>query len=161
YFNQPTAVVAAKPPEVTTVLVANRNIFAGHMIDTTWVTIRPLRPEEVKHYEQNRDQYLPPVQNAATLRIAAKNIEADKPILKDRLAEMAPPEPLSMRLLPNMRAVNLTITKDQSAGGLIQVGEWVDVLFTTQISVNGAATTRTAAIAHKQRVIAKRNTTFP
>ena len=119
--------------------------------------------DEIKDYEQNKDKYLPPVPNAAVMRIAAANIEADKPILREHLIALSDtkPGPISSALLPNMRAVNLSVPKEQSVGGMIQVGEWVDVLFTTQITVSGATTTRTAAIAHKQRVIAKRNTRFP
>lgn len=139
------------------VLVAARNLFPGDMIETTWVKARALRPEEIAHYEANKQSYLPPVQQAASLRVPKKGIEADTPILREDLQEMAKPEPLHLRLLPNMRAVNITLPKDQSAGGLIQVGEWVDVYMTSTISSDSAETTRTAPIAHRLRVIAKRN----
>jgi Flp pilus assembly protein CpaB len=140
------------------VLVAGKNLFPGDMIESTWVKARALRPEEVAHYEANKQQYLPPVQGAAAYRVPKRGIEADMPILRDDLQEMVKPEPLHTRLLPNMRAVNISVPKDQSAGGLIQVGEWVDVYMTTSISSeSGAETTRTAPIANKVRVIAKRN----
>jgi Flp pilus assembly protein CpaB len=140
------------------VLVAARNIFPGDVIESTWVKARALRSEELAHYEANKQQYLPPVQTAAALRVPKRGIEADSPILREDLQEMAKPEALHTRLLPNMRAVNISVPKDQSAGGLIQVGEWVDVYMTTSISNDsGAETTRTAPIANKLRVIAKRN----
>jgi Flp pilus assembly protein CpaB len=159
YFSNPSQVAPAKAPEIP-VLVAARNLFKGDMIDGGWVQVRMLRGDEIKDYEQNRDKYLPPVPNAAVMRIAAVNIEADKPILKEHLIALADtkPGPISSVLLPNMRAVDLVITKEHSVGGLIQVGEWVDVLFTTQITVNGASATRTAPVANKVRVIAKRDT---
>src|SRR5262249_61912271 len=75
--------------------------------------------------------------------------------------EMTKPEPLSQRLLPSMRAVNLSLTKEHSGGGLIQVGEWVDVVLTSSVESDGAASTRTATIAHNVRVIAKRNVLWP
>jgi Flp pilus assembly protein CpaB len=156
YLNAPPAVAPARMPEIN-VLVASRNIFKGDLIDAPWVRVRPLRADELKEYELNKDKFLPPVPGATSLRMASKNLEADKPILKEDLEPMAKPESLSTRLLPSMRAVNVSVPKEQSAGGMIQVGEWVDVLFTTQINVDGAISTRTAAIAHKQRVIAKRN----
>jgi Flp pilus assembly protein CpaB len=140
------------------VLVAGRNIFPGDVIEAAWVKARALRPEELAHYEANKQQYLPPVPTAAALRVPKRGIEADSPILREDLQEMVKPEPLHARLLPNMRAVNISVPKDQSAGGLIQVGEWVDVYMTTTISAEGGAeTTRTAPIANKVRVIAKRN----
>lgn len=140
------------------VLVAARNVFPGDVIESSWVKTRVLRTEEIPHYEQNKSQYLPAVAQAAALRVAKRTIEADSPILREDLQELVKPEPLHQRLLPNMRAVNISVQKDQSAGGLIQVGEWVDVYMTSTISNgNGAETTRTAPIAHRLRVIAKRN----
>ena len=160
YFANRTEAPPARLPEVN-VLVAARNIFKGDLIDAPWVRLRPLRADELKDYEQNRDKYVPAVMAATSLRIAAKNIEADRPILREDLEPMVKPEALSTRLLPNMRAVNLSVPKEQSAGGMIQVGEWVDVLFTTQITLDSGTTTRTAAIAHRQRIIAKRNSPWP
>jgi hypothetical protein len=75
---------------------------------------------------------------------------------------MAKPDPINERLLPNTRAVNLALSKEASAGGLIQPGEWVDVMLTTDIEgPDGKASTRTAVIAPKVRVIAKRNVLWP
>jgi Flp pilus assembly protein CpaB len=155
----------SKPPEPApkkidppTVLVAGRNIFAGDLIDNTWVRTRPLRPGEQAHYDSHKDQYLPPVVEAAVLRVTRKNLEADTPILREHLEELAKPTALHQRLMPNTRAVNVAGFKDQVAGGLIQVGEWVDVYLTTQIDTDDkVAVTRTAPIAHKLRVITKRN----
>lgn len=70
---------------------------------------------------------------------------------------MMKPDPLNMRLLPNMRAVNISVPKEQSAGGLIQEGEWVDVFLTTSITAGERETTSTAPLATALRVIAKRN----
>jgi Flp pilus assembly protein CpaB len=159
YFDKPAA---AKKPDVS-VLVASRNLFAGDVIDSSWVSVRPLKPEEQQHYDEHKDKYLPAVTNAVYLRVAAKNVEADKPILKEHLQDMAKPESVSQRLLPNMRAVNVAVAKDESAGGLIQVGEWVDVLLTSDVEAGDSAKlgSRTAAIAHKLRVITKRNGLWP
>lgn len=147
----------AKPPE-TQILVAAKNLFADDMIDQTGVRLRGLREDERADYEKNKEQYLPAVLQAAVLRVAKVNIEADKPILRSALHEMAKPEPLNARLLPQMRAVNVALMKDQSAGGLVQVGEWVDVLLTSNVDLaDGTTSTKTANIASKVRVIAKRN----
>jgi hypothetical protein len=65
-------------------------------------------------------------------------------------------------MVKNMRAINLVVPKDRAAGGLIAVGEWVDVLITSTIETPGAAPmTRTACVAPCVRVVAKRNTLWP
>lgn len=148
----------AEPPrKEIQVLVAARNLFPDDVIESSWVKMRTLRADEIAHYEANKHQYLPPVQQAAALRVPKRAIEADTPILREDLKEMIKPEPLTVRLMPNMRAVNLSLQKDQAAGGLIQVGEWVDVYMTTSVTVDGQETTRTAPVANRLRVIAKRN----
>lgn len=146
------------PRKEVQVLVAGRNLFPGDVIEAAWVKPRALKPEEMTHFESNKQKYLPAVPQAAALRVARKAIEADAPILREDLQDMVKPEPLNLRLLPNMRAVNLSVQKDQSAGGLIQVGEWVDVYLTSTITgQDGIEVVKTAAIAHHLRVIAKRN----
>jgi Flp pilus assembly protein CpaB len=162
YFDPPAPPPVAAKADIT-VLVANRTLFAGDMIDPTWVRTRKLAPDEIPHYEANKEKYLPAVPQSVILRIAQQNIEADRPLLREHLAEMAKPDSLSHRLLPAMRAINLSLPKDRSAGGLIQVGEWVDVFLTTMVDVGGepSPSTRTAPIAHKLRVISKRNGLWP
>jgi Flp pilus assembly protein CpaB len=151
----------AKKAEVM-ILAAARNLFAGDMIDTTGVRVRALKPEEYAHYQAHRDQYLPPLPAAAALRITRRNIYADEPMLKEVLQEMTRPEALHSRLLPQMRAVNLSLTRERSAGGLIQTGDWVDVSLTSKIdNGQGSTSTRTACIVPKARVIAKRNSLWP
>ena len=142
------------------VLAAARNLFPGDLIDASYVKTRPLRADEREDYEKNKANFLPAVPTAVTLRVAKNAIEADAPIRRDDLKEMVKPDPLHQRLLPNMRAVNISVQKDQSAGGLIQEGEWVDVYLTSNITANGQETTRTATLATGLRVIAKRNTLF-
>ena len=160
-FNSPAQVVAEK--QDIKILVAAKNIFAGDTIDGTWVTVRSLKPEEVDHYKKHKEDYLPPVINAAVLRIASKDITADQPMVKSYLEPMAKPSALNTRLMPEMRAVSVSLEKDQAAGGMIQTGEWVDVMLTSDITLpnGGGTTTRTATVAPKVRVVAKRNTLWP
>jgi Flp pilus assembly protein CpaB len=161
YFTTQPLAAEPKKQEIQ-ILVASRNLFAGDMIDTNGVRVRNLQPGEMEHYTKYKDQYLPAVVSAAFLRVPNKNIEADKVILRGDLEEMAKPRALNTRLLPDMRAVNLSLTKDQSAGGLIQVGEWVDIMLTSKISgPGGAILTKTANLVPRVRVIAKRNTLWP
>ncbi len=160
-FQAAPAQEPVKMPEIQ-ILAAAHNIFAGDMIDANGVRVRALKAEELPHYQKHKAEYLPPVVQAGALRVTARNILADEPILASSLKELAKPEALHRHLLPNMRAVNLSLLKERSAGGLIQVGDWVDVLLTTTIeSTKGKPATRTACVAPKVRVIAKRNTLWP
>lgn len=162
-FNQPVE-PPAKKPEIP-VLVAARNLFADDVIDTSGVRVRLMRPEEVEKFEKDskyKDQLLPPIVNAAHLRVAKANIEADTPITRDMLKEMEKPQPLHARLLPQMRAVNIVLPKERSAGGMVQVGEWVELYLTSTIDGgHEGQVTKTAVIAPKVRVIAKRDTLWP
>jgi Flp pilus assembly protein CpaB len=163
YFSPPQKAApepVAKKPEIL-VLVASRNLFAGDLVNSSDVRVRPLKTEEAEHYQQYKEQYVPPVLAATSLRVTSKNIEADQPILRGSLKDMVKPEALNARMLPRMRATSLSLSKERSAGGLIQIGEWVDVLFTTKIERPGFSTVRTACVVPHVRVIAKRNTLWP
>jgi Flp pilus assembly protein CpaB len=149
-----------KPAEPDKILVAKQNLFEGITISPDMVTVRPLRLEEREHYQNNRSKYLPATVSAAAQRIPLHNIEADQPILKDDLQDLNFPEPLTGRLRQNMRAVNLSLPKQQAAGGLIVRGDTVDVLLTSRICVGADCTesiTQSAFIARGLRVIAKRD----
>lgn len=162
YFGTPAAPppVVAKKQEIQ-ILVAGKNLFAGDTIDASAVRVRVLRAEEMDDYVKAKDQYLPPVPQAAALRLAQKNIFADQPILKTDLKDMVKPDALNLRLVPQMRAINLSIPKERSAGGQIQIGEWVDVILTSEVESDHTKFVRTACIAPKVRVISKRNTLWP
>jgi Flp pilus assembly protein CpaB len=154
--------VVAKKTEIQ-VLAAANNLFKGDLLDPgTSVKARALRPEELPHYNAHKDDYLPPNPQMINLRVADANIETDQPVLRSQLQELAKPDLLPTRLVKNMRAINLAVPKERAAGGLIAVGEWVDVLVTSTIEAAGGTTmTRTACVAPCVRVIAKRNTLWP
>jgi Flp pilus assembly protein CpaB len=143
----PPAVQAPPPKQPPVkVLAAATNIFSGNMLQPASVYVRDLKPEELEHYQQNKSKYLTP----------------DQVLTQDDLEKMAKPAPLPDRLLPTMRAVSVSVPKDNSAGGLIQVGEWVDVLLTSRIKDgNGKPATKTVTLAPRVRVVAKRNTLWP
>lgn len=147
--------------EPTKVLVAARNLFEGLTITPADVRVRDLKSEEEGYYNTHKDKYLPPLIEAGALRVLARNVEADTPILKEHLTDSGLPDPLNRRLSsPMMRAVNVSLPPEQVAGGMIQVNERVDVFLTTHISVGTKvenSVTQTAPIARSLKVIAKRN----
>ncbi len=158
-FRRPQA--PPPPPEVK-VLVAGQNIFEGGLITSGSVKVRNMTPKELEHYREHKDEYLPATPSAIYLRIADAHILTDQPILKKHLKPMEIPSSLNSRLLPSMRSVNVSVNKDHSSGGLIRVGEWVDVLLTSEITdPEGNTTVKTAPIARRVRVVAKRNTLWP
>src|SRR5262245_24128538 len=65
---------AARKEKEIPVLVAARNLFPGDMIESTWVKTRNLRGDEIKHFEANKDKYLPATAAAVSLRVASKTI---------------------------------------------------------------------------------------
>ena len=159
-----------KPPDLAPVkepvriLVASQNLFDGMTITAADIRLREVKPgEEATSYADHKDRYLPPMIEAGTLRVLARNVEADQPILKEYLLDSGLPDPLNRRLSsPLMRAVNVAVPAERAGGGLIQIGERVDVFLTTRISVGGDSKrnntlTQTASIARGLKVIVKRN----
>jgi Flp pilus assembly protein CpaB len=149
-----------KQEEPHKVLVAARNLFEGMVVKPDDVKVRTLEPDEVAEYQRTKEKHLPPIPEVAVLRVLARNVEAGQPMLREYLYEQALPDPLSRRLKRGMRAVNLVLPKDRAGGGLIQVGEHVDVYLTTQIARPGhwdEAVTQTACVARNVPVIVKRD----
>lgn len=142
------------------VLVAGDNLFDGITITRAMVKVRALRPEELAHYQSNKDLYLPATADAAQLRIPLRNIPADTPLLKTDLQDLAFADGLPMRLAKDTRAVNVDVPKLRAAGGLISVGDRVDVLMTSTICPDDTcknSITQSAYVARGLKIVAKRN----
>ncbi len=157
-FTQPPR--AAKADPVIKILVARANLYEGMAITTGQVMIRELRPEEEKLYNESREKFLPASIEAAALRVPNRNIEADTPLLKTDLQDLAFPDGVPLRMTPGMRAVNVAVPKEHAAGGLISKGDHVDVWLTSVVCDGNdcsKATTLGAYIARDLRVIVKRN----
>jgi Flp pilus assembly protein CpaB len=150
----------AKETPVPHILVAKQNLFEGLTVASGQVRVRPLRPYELAHYQNNLEKYMPPLQTAAHMRILNRNVEADQPLLKEYFQDQTMPESISSRLDPNMRAVNVAVPKARSAGGLLRLGEHVDVYLTSNICTGPNCDnplTQTACIARNCKIIVKRN----
>ncbi|MCI0460761.1 MAG: Flp pilus assembly protein CpaB [Gemmataceae bacterium] len=150
-----------KKTPVYQILVANQNLFEGITISGADVRVRDVRDEEMRQYLDNKDRYLPPVPMVANYRVLARNVLADEPLRKEDFKELKLATPLHLRLGPFMRAVSVSVPKERAAGGMIQTGEHVDVMLTTQITCPEGTcyhpAVETAVIARNLRVIAKRN----
>jgi Flp pilus assembly protein CpaB len=154
-----------KEPPPPLVLVAAVNIFEGNCLQAADVKLRPARSGEELDGLRKGD-FLPATPQAAVRRFAKVSIPADSPIKKDYLEDLSAPPDLRNRLSKGMRAVNTAIPKEHCDGGMIQVGDWVDVSLTTTVDApdggkNPSTATRSAIIARNVRVIAKRNDLWP
>jgi Flp pilus assembly protein CpaB len=162
-----------KEPPPRMVLAAARNIFDGYCLQANDVKLRPIRPDEEAAFKKG--DLLPPMTQAAARRFAKVSIPADVAIRKEHLEDLNAPAALKDRLHPGMRAVNVSTHKSHCAGGMISVGDWVDVQLVT--TVEGAEAMRntnnnsqkkgpppitaSAVIVKNVRVIAKRNSLWP
>jgi Flp pilus assembly protein CpaB len=166
-FNRQEAKKEAPP---ILVLTAANNIFEGSMIQQADVRTRPATLQEIEQLK--RGELLPPMIQAAVKRFAKLSIPADAPIRKDFLEDLAAPTDLRARVAPGMRAVNLAIPKHHAAGGLINVGDWVDIQLMAAIetpavplpggaAAAGGTTAQAAIITRAARVVAKRNSLWP
>ena len=149
-----------KPIPPPSVLVATRNLYADDTIRQGDVYVRPARKEEEEELAKNKADFVQPVMEAVYFRFASGNIEADTLIRKSMLKEIAKPEALNARLAPGNRAVNVGITKGNSAGGLISVGDWVDLYITTDVARTDETNRdpHTGLLVRHAQIIAKRDT---
>ncbi len=153
---------APPPPPPPRVLIPVRLVYVGDTIYPADVRARPIRPEEKEEFEKNKDAYLQPVPEVAYFRFPARDLLPDQPLRKTDLLEPKKPEALNIRLFPGTRAVGVAIPKERSVGGLIQVGDWVDVHLNTEISRtdNPTPIPYTGLLVPHALVVAKRDTLF-
>ena len=173
-LNPPPAVVEAPPPPPPvvheppppppppTVLVPVRQLFSGDTINPQDIKLRPIRADEVKEYEARKAEFLPAVPEITYFRNSAKDVQADQPLKRADLAPASKPESLSERIAPGTTAVSVGIQKEHSVGGLIQVGDWVDVYLITDVTRTDttARVPHTGVLVRQARVIAKRDTLY-
>lgn len=146
------------PP--TLVLATAINVFEGYCLQSADVRLRPIRPDELRAFQNG--ELLPAMTQAAVRRFAKVNIPADTALRRDLLEDMTAPPTLKERISPGMEATNVAVPKVHCAGGMISVGDWVNVQLVSEIvNGDGQSTTATALIARNVRVIAKRNSLWP
>lgn len=156
-----TKIIVPEPkPVPPNVLVATRNLYADDTIRQGDVYVRPARKEEEQELAKNKADFVQPVVEAVYFRFASGNIEADTLIRKSMLKGLAKPEALNARLAPGTRAVNVGVTKGNSAGGLISVGDWVDLYLTTDVARTDETNRNphTGLLVQHAQIIAKRDT---
>jgi Flp pilus assembly protein CpaB len=160
-------VVEKKSGNGIQILVATRNLLRGTTSVPGDTKLRPLMDSERETFERIKDKLMPPLPSAAEYRVLAKSVAAGQPILEEYFEPASLPEPVTARLDPGMRSASLVLPRERAAGGLIRVGERVDILLTT-VARPGACkncppatpSTVTATIARDLKVIVKRDNLY-
>lgn len=169
---RPAELQAQAQPTGEQVLVAARNIYAGKCITEEDVRVRLARPKELEQYKGQR--LLPAYVPAAVGRVAKSPIPADQLITEEALEPLDTyKDQLAERITPGMRAVNLQLPLTEAGGGLIRVGDYVDVLIKTTVEANpdclpladlcrlGLPATVEGILVRDARVIVRRNVLWP
>lgn len=164
-FGPKPAVAAPPPPPPPTVILSRVNLYEDIAVTSDQVYSRAVQPQEeaslrATYGEAWRDKMITSA-SAAHLRVALKNIPADTILLRSHLSEAVLPPSMTAGLEPNMRPVNVAVPKDKAAGGVVRVGEYVDVFLTTKITSGGREDMQTAPIARACKIIMKRNIIWP
>jgi Flp pilus assembly protein CpaB len=143
-------------------LVAARNLHAGDSVSVGDVRLRPMTLAEYEEYKKSSAGLLPAVTEAALFRQIVKDIEAGQVLKEDMLEPINKPKPLHSLLLPLTRAIDVQIARENSAAGLIQVDDWVDVYLTSDVGRTDepGVAPRTALLARGVKVVAKRGTLY-
>jgi Flp pilus assembly protein CpaB len=166
FLDTKPAVVEEKKTNGLPMLIAARNLFRGTAALEYDAKVRPMTEQDHALYDKYRDKMLAPIPSAVEYRVLKVNVPAGVPLMEDMFEPQALPDPISVRLAPNMRAVNVVVDKHRAAGGLPRQGEFVDVLLTATIRQNGglsrdtapmAPFTASALIARKLKIVAKRD----
>jgi Flp pilus assembly protein CpaB len=159
YFDN-APLVEPRKSDLPEILVSSRNIFRGVTPSAKDVKVRKLTESERDYYARYKDKLLPPVPSAVELRIAAQSIPAGQPLTDDMFEKVGIPESVTERLDPGMRTVSLVVPKERAGGGLLQVGERVDILMTSAVCSEprcGSPFTATATIARNLKIVVKRD----
>lgn len=150
-------------PDLPKVLVFRSSAFEGLTAMSNDVIVRAVDPSELDRYMKNRDKYMPANPEAANFRVLARNVYANEPLLKEHFKDLGLPESFIGMLAPGMRAVNLQLARERSAGGVIRKGDYVDVLLTTTICSDPLCqypSSASAPLALGLKVIMKRDSLF-
>jgi Flp pilus assembly protein CpaB len=160
-FEKKATIDTTVKEEPIMILVANNDLYPGIAITAADVRVREVTAADKEKagnfFEKNKGELLPANVAAANLRVPLRVIKADEALRRDMFQDDLAPA-VSLRLSPGMSAVNVAVPKQRSAGGVIQLGEYVNVNLTSRITEgDGKQTIKTAQIARNCRVIMKRD----
>lgn len=160
-------------PVTIKVLTSASTLYKGIALDDKMVAVKDktLNQKEEKEYKEDQGKFMAKFMAAspkgAELRIPKSNIPAGQVLMADMFEDPElPPGPADPRRVdPGYRAVNVAVSKANSVGGTIRVGDYVDVWLTTKMAIGSGKgakeTVASACIAKECKVVMKRNTIWP
>lgn len=148
------------PPPVPRALVGSRPLYEEDFITPGDLGSRPFTEEELKDYKAHPQDYLMPIPQEAYYRFMAKTVPGNKPLRQDDLQPAHKSDFLHDRLLPGSRPVNVSVMRNDAAGGLISKNDWVDVHLITNVSRTDDSTPvrREGLLVRHAHVVARRDT---
>ncbi|MCJ8190187.1 Flp pilus assembly protein CpaB [Sphingomicrobium aestuariivivum] len=144
---------AAAVPQGPKVMVANKPLPVGTIIDAEALTFQPW-PEELvqNHYYTEADQDADP---AALIGTVVRNeITAGQPITRGALVGPNDRGFLAAALSPGMRAISVPISATTGVAGFIFPGDRVDVVVTHSIAGDEGSVNASETIIRNVRVLA-------
>jgi pilus assembly protein CpaB len=115
---------AQKPKETVPVIIAVRDLYMGLPISPDDVVVRNIIPEMVP-----RDQTFPELEKVLG-RTPRERILANEPIREERLASATAGVGLNAIVTPGKRAMTVATDTETAVAGLLQAGNFVDVIVT-------------------------------
>jgi Flp pilus assembly protein CpaB len=137
-------------------------MFEGQFITGVDIGRRVLTEAELKHYNEHKDQYFTDPYEVFG-RYIARTVAGGKPLQRDDLKPPMMPSPLNEHLLPGTRAIDINVTKQDSAGWLLSTGDWVDVHVITNVSRTDdpTAVRRAGVVVRNALIVARRDSLVP
>jgi len=134
-LNRPVAQVAPAAPTIQ-ILVAAKDVRAGHMLDPTLVRWQAW-PEKamVPSFITNKTE--PDLGKAVSGAVARMPLMAGQPITEATIVRSGAPGYMAATVTAGMRAIGVPVNAETSAGGFILPNDRVDVVLTRQLPGEG------------------------
>jgi len=133
--NRPVAQVAPPAPTIQ-ILVAAKDVTAGHMLDATLVRWQPW-PEKAMMTTFITNKTEPDVTKAISGAVARMPLMAGQPITEATIVRAGAAGYMAATVTPGMRAIAVPVNAETTAGGFILPNDRVDVVLTRQLPGEG------------------------
>ena len=135
-LNRPVAQAAPPPPPTIQILVAAKDVRAGHMLDPTLVRWQAW-PEKAMTPAFITTKTEPDVAKAISGAVARMPLMAGQPITEATIVRAGAAGYMAATVTAGMRAIGVPVNAETSAGGFILPNDRVDVVLTRQLPGEG------------------------
>jgi pilus assembly protein CpaB len=133
--NRPVVQAAAPAPTIQ-ILVAAKDVTAGHLLDPTLVRWQPW-PEKAMMTTFINNKAEPDVAKAIAGAVVRMPLSAGQPITEASIVRAGGAGFMAATVTAGMRAIGVPVTAETSAGGFILPNDRVDVVLTRQLPSEG------------------------